>query len=623
MEAKENRPDACTASGTAKSIYKYFSTDTPDIQEELTGPFLPDDCAADIVSFCSEQTIAYDDLLEYATLFYLQDIDPENPPSRDTLKFELLTLTNSCIDAYNLGKRNPNAPAGAKPKDAYPDQKQGAERYKRLSGLHTLQIAIILYKLHHAVGILWNNSHDDGNFDIGIYQYSGDNEGCYDVGEQNLKSLIRSYCKTGTIKDVNETIETLRAICPRVERCRDRDLVAVNNGIYDYGNKILMAFDPAFVFTSKKHVDFVDRARNPIIHNNEDGTDWDVVSWMNELSDDPDVVSLLWQIIGATVRPYVSWNKSAWLYSPSGNNGKGTLCTLLRNLCGPGDWTSIPLKNFGKDFMLTSLMHASVIITDENDTGTFVDDAASLKSIITGDPFQMNRKNRDPRDVLFNGFMVQCVNEIPRVRDKSESMLRRLLVIPFKKRFQGKERKYIKDDYLHRKDVLEYVLYHVLAETDYYELDEPEACLELLDEFRLTNDPVRQFLDDILIRATWDVLPWQFVFDLYRHWFMRNNPSGRCQSRKSLINDVKEIISDYEGWDYSDNPVSIPDEMYEMPEGLIGMYGVLEWEEQGYRGTNASRSRSYHGSKRTRGLVRMGVAASEDAAVTDSTNKEE
>ena len=623
MEVKENRPDACAASGTANSIYKDFSTDAPDIQEELTGPVLPDECAADIVSFCSEQTIAYDDLLEYATLFYLQDKDPEDPPFRDTLKFELLTLTNRCIDAYNFGKRDPNAAPGAKLKDAYPDKKEGAERYKRLSGLHTLQIAIILYKLHHAVGILWNNSHDDGNFDIGIYQYSGDNEGCYDVGEQNLKSLIRGYCKTGTIKDVNETIEALRAICPRVERCRNRDLVAVNNGIYDYGNKILMAFDPAFVFTSKKHVDFVDRARYPVIHNNEDGTDWDVVSWMNELSDDPDVVSLLWQIIGATVRPYVIWNKSAWLYSPSGNNGKGTLCTLLRNLCGPGDWTSIPLKNFGKDFMLTSLMHASVIITDENDTGTFVDDAASLKSIITGDPFQMNRKNRDPRDVLFNGFMVQCVNEIPRVRDKSESMLRRLLVIPFEKRFEGCERKYIKGDYLNRPEVLEYVLYHVLAETDYYELDEPDACLALLDDFRLTNDPVRQFLDDILIRATWDVLPWQFVFDLYRHWFMRNNPSGRCQSRKSLINDVKGIISDYEGWDYSDNPVSVPDEMYDTPEGLIGMYSVFEWEEPGYRGSNPNRSHLYRGSKRTRGLVRMGVATSEDATTTDSTNKEE
>ncbi|WP_373578231.1 hypothetical protein [Parafannyhessea umbonata] len=151
----------------------------------------------------------------------------------------------------------------------------------------------------------------------------------------------------------------------------------------------------------------------------------------------------------------------------------------------------------------------------------------------------------------------------------------------------------------------------------------PDACLALLDDFRLTNDPVRQFLDDVLIRATWDVLPWQFVFDLYRRWFIRNNPSGRCQSRKSLINDVKGIISDYEGWDYSDNPVSIPDEMYDTPEGLIGIYEVREWEEPGYRGSNSNRSYLYRGSKRTRGLVRVGVAASEDATTTDSTIEEE
>ena len=149
MEAKENRPDACTASGTADSIYKYFSTDAPDIQEEKGWLCLPEDCV-DMVVVCEEQSIAYDNLLAYAALSYLQGIDAENPPSRDTLKFELLTLTNRCIDAYNLGKRDPNAPAGAKRKDAYPDEKQGAERYKRLSGLHFLQIAIVLRELHHA-----------------------------------------------------------------------------------------------------------------------------------------------------------------------------------------------------------------------------------------------------------------------------------------------------------------------------------------------------------------------------------------------------------------------------------------------------------------------------------------
>ena len=116
----------------------------------------------------------------------------------------------------------------------------------------------------------------------------------------------------------------------------------------------------------------------------------------------------------------------------------------------------------------------------------------------------MDRKFKDPRSVLFNGFMVQCVNELPKLRDKSESLYRRLLVIPFEKRFEGRERKYIKDDYLKRKDVLEYVLYKLLATTDYYELDVPQTCIDMLEEFKLENDPVRQFAEEVFAEATWD-----------------------------------------------------------------------------------------------------------------------
>ena len=230
MEAKENRPDACTASGTAKSIYKYFSTDAPDIQEEKGWLCLPEDCV-DVVAFSEEQSIAYDNLLAYAALSYLQGIDAENPPSRDTLKFELLTLTNRCIDAYNLGKRDPNAAPGAKPKDAYPDQKQGAERYKRLSGLHFLQIAIVLRELHHAIGIPCNRADDDGNFDIGVYQEGGPNKGCYDTTEEVLTRLIRSYNMAITTQGVTETVATLRDICEKKRACTDKDLVALNNGL--------------------------------------------------------------------------------------------------------------------------------------------------------------------------------------------------------------------------------------------------------------------------------------------------------------------------------------------------------------------------------------------------------
>ena len=84
MSLQENRPDAVDIGAT---------------EEDMR---LPDDCAADIVSYCSEQVIAYDDLLEYATLFYLQGIDVENPPARDTLKYELHVSLYLSFPCYSI-----------------------------------------------------------------------------------------------------------------------------------------------------------------------------------------------------------------------------------------------------------------------------------------------------------------------------------------------------------------------------------------------------------------------------------------------------------------------------------------------------------------------------------------
>ena len=187
-----------------------------------------------------------------------------------------------------------------------------------------------------------------------------------------------------------------------------------------------------------------------MIHNDEDGTDWDVESWMMSLSDDLEVVQVLWECLGAIIRPNVPWNKSAWFYSESGNNGKGTLCELMRQLCGEGSYASIPLSDFGKDFMLEPLLRASSIIVDENDVGTFIDKAANLKAVITGDTLSINRKFKTPVAFNFHGFMVQCLNEMPRIKDRSDSFFRRQLFVPFTKCFTGAERKYIKTDYLHR-----------------------------------------------------------------------------------------------------------------------------------------------------------------------------
>src|SRR5690606_20490688 len=181
--------------------------------------------------------------------------------------------------------------------------------------------------------------------------------------------------------------------------------------------------------------------------------------------------------------------------------------------------TSIPLSDFGKDFALEPLVRTNAIIVDENDVGTYIDKAANLKAVVTGDVIQINRKYRMPVAFEWHGFMVQCLNELPRFKDKSESFYRRQLFVPFKKSFTGREKKYIKDDYLKRPEVLRYVAKRVLVDMDHYALSEPAPTKALLAEYKDFNDPVRAFWEEFRLRLAWDLAPFTFLYALCKAWF--------------------------------------------------------------------------------------------------------
>ena len=539
------------------------------------------------------------ELLRTITEDYLETVDTDNPPSPSTIEREILEETNSAITRYNKGPEDP--PDSGE----FPYPRKGDDRFKKLRKLEPSQLAMILVALHGACRVGTNGVSADKDYDIiALYQTEGVDEGIYVTSEDDFRKIARQYSFTITTKDFTEMMVALRDMAPRHMKCQDRDLVAVNNGIYDYSTKMLMPFDPELVFMTKSHVNFVDNAANPII-TMPDGVEWDVESWMQSLSDDPEIVELLWQILGAIIRPNVAWNKSAWLYSENGNNGKGTLCSLMRNLCGDGAYASIPLSDFGKDFMLEPLTHASAIIVDENSVGTYIDQAANLKAVITNDIISINRKFKAPIAYQFHGFMVQCMNEFPKVKDRSDSFYRRQLFIPMEKRFEGHERKYIKTEYLARQDVLEYVLYKVLATTDYYSLIEPKACKQVLDEYMEFNDPVKQFFNELEESAVWNLLPFTFVYDLYVKWTMRNNSSGKPLGKNPFNRELRKLVEKSNTFYIApNNPVVRSSGRMDEPEMLILEYDVRNWMNHSYTGSDPKKicqpdvKAAYHGIQR-------------------------
>ncbi len=460
------------------------------------------------------------------------------------------------------------------------------------------QVASLMVALHSVILLSPSSRNSDPDLNI-LAAYdddpTSDSYGTYRTSQNHIRTIARRYQPDLTTKEFTEVLAALTDMAPLRTRGQNEDLLACNNGIVDYnaGNPKLMDFSPEYVFVSKMAVDFDPDATNPIIPNPEgccQGHDdpslcsdtcltWDVESWMAELSDDEGVPELLWEVIGAATRPYVSWNQCAFFYGTKGNNGKGTLLSLMRNLLGVQNYANIPLTDFAKDFLLEPLTRASAILVDENDVGAFLEKSANFKAVVTNDVITINRKYKAPIAHQHWGFMVQCMNDRPSIKDKSESFYRRQVFIPFTKSFTGAERKYIKDDYLARPEVLQYVLKRVLT-MNYYSLSQPQAVVEALEDFKNHNDPIRAFWAEMRAEFVWDLLPWSFLYQAYCGWmekFMRNSkPIGRNKFIEALTELVQAQPNGW--WDASDpkKPHRIGSRM-DRSEPIIATYKLEDW----------------------------------------------
>lgn len=535
---------------------------------------------------------SYSEMMRKVTRTYLAQIDPDNPPPLDIIEAELIEMTRNELALFN----------------AQIPKELSQLRHSIPSSLLPQQVAEVMVYLYHFIKIPPAEEVNDSTYDlVAMYQTSGPKQGIYVVSEEEIRGIARKLKYGLTKKDFDEVMLALRDLAPRKSQCKNPNLIPVNNGIFDYESKILLPFSPDYIFLSKCHVDYNPNATNVDIYNSDDGTHWDVESWFSSLSDDVEVQILLWQIAGACLRPYVNWSKCAWLYSTVGNNGKGTFCELLRQLVGHGSYASISLADMGKEFALEPLISTHAIIVDENDVGTFIDRAANLKALVTHDVIQINRKFKQMIPFKFYGFIVQCLNEMPRVKDKSDSFYRRQIFIPFEKCFTGMERKYIKTDYLHRPEVLEYVLKKVLEMT-YDELTVPASCEAALEEYKTFNDPVLQFIEEILPLCVWDLLPFGFLYDLYRAWYKDAVGEGGSLGRNKFIQElVTKIGSDDTWYCPGKNSPQPTRDLISKPEPLLQQFQLTNWMNPQYinRGPWESRCTPANLSASYRGLLRM------------------
>lgn len=419
-------------------------------------------------------------------------------------------------------------------------------------------------------------------FPIGIYQHKGPRKGTYKVCN-DAKGLfgdkVAEYKPCATTSDKKEVFTIIRGLLPTKYKCNDPYLTITGNCIFDMKTKTEIPFSPDFVFTSKIRTNLNRDALDnpPNVYFEEDGTYFTVDEFITNLSGgDYELVRLFWEIMQAICLPLAPRNKAVLLYNKSGNNGKGTFCELLRSLIGVNNTAHIPISEMSKEFGLENLGDAFAIVVDENDTNTFSEKNATLKALITGDSLSINKKNVSKFDMAWKGLMVQCLNSMPKIADKTGSMKRRLLFVPMPSNFQKSERKYIKEKFVHMKEVREHILARVLIAMDYRNTFYVPSCSEAaMKTYEMENESVSTFCDEILPQCKWDLLPaTDFLYAIYKQWYKEVCPSGKLIGRNDFIEDLKDYIKGKGEWEWTDSTRSHGYIDPNKPEPLLIKYAL-------------------------------------------------
>lgn len=330
---------------------------------------------------------------------------------------------------------------------------------------------------HHLVKI---------NGQIHIY-----NNGVYDYSQKIIESKMIEKIPTLTAQRRTEVMKYLDLICENIEQS-EANYIAFKNGIYDIVTDTLVPYTPDIILTNRINHNYNPDAYNQLADNTLDKL----------ACNDKEVRALLEECIGYCFYRRNELGK-AFILTGDKSNGKSTFLDLIK--CILGDNTSaLDLRELGDRFSTAMLFGKLANIGDDIGDEFMQGNAVSIfKKIVTGNRVKAEMKGKDPFE--FNPYvkLLFSANDMPRMRDKTGAVLRRLVMIPFNATFSKDDADY--DPFIKYKliteDSIEYLiqlgiegLKRVLTNNEFTKSSKVTTALT---EYEEENNPIIAFVNEV------------------------------------------------------------------------------------------------------------------------------
>ena len=356
--------------------------------------------------------------------------------------------------------------------------------------------------------------------------------GFYIPGTRKIERRMRKNLPKIRNHQIKETISYIDSMCESVLPAPP-NYIGMDNGVLNIDTMELLDFSPDIVITNR-----IPWKYNPNAHS--DIVDECLDAWA---CSDEDIVRLLEESMGYSLYRNNIF-RGLFILTGAKANGKSTFLDLYKHVIGEGNYSCVDLYRIGDRFQTAFLAGMLANIGDDI-SDEYIDgkEAAVIKKVVTGETLTVERKNEDPFNFTPYSTLIFSANEIPNMRDRTGALADRMVIIPFRANFTKAPDCNLREK-LHTREAAEAMLKRAvdglkrLLKNQRFTMS--KAVEAEKEQFELTNDPVKSFLNDYI--QTGDELYREPVSVIYRNYCLYCSENGyKAVSSNAFGRKVREF----------------------------------------------------------------------------------
>ncbi len=360
--------------------------------------------------------------------------------------------------------------------------------------------------------------------------------------EEECQKKVRN-CNT---RLCNETINAIRR-STYVDRKRfetTQNLVNLKNGVYDVKNEVLLSHSPGYLF----------RIQHPIEYKN--GAKAHEFTNFLEICqpDEKDRITILEEM--ASVFLYGAKFEKAFMHVGSGSNGKSTLFHVLDNAVGEENTSHLSIHELSENRFAASKLDGKCLNTCAEISDEELKQTRKLKSLISGDPIEVEKKGKDMFTMKNIARMFFAANKLPEIHKFEEAELRRFIVTQWNQKFKSNpsqedlengvkkadielNRKLTSQDSL--SGIFNLVMIHAKKLLEEKRFSHEQSIQQLQKEWKEKTDLIEKFSKLHLKLANGSTIAKSKVFEKYETWCTKNKFISKSQHE--FNSRIKELFN--------------------------------------------------------------------------------